>query len=135
MLRSQKKYFPYIKVMALSREEVEQRNRACKQRYYEKNREVLLQKAKEARASNPDYNVVRREKYKERLQELIAEGVYQPAKRGRKALYHTCEEALEAKREQVRISRRHAARLAHAEALLLQRKLETLTPSVDAVNL
>ena len=131
-----KKYFPYIKVMALSREEVEQRNRACKQRYYEKNREALLQKAKDARASNPDYNVVRREKYKERLQELIAEGVYQPAKRGRKALYHTCEEALEAKREQVRRSRvRHAERLAHAEAILLQRKLETLTPSVDAVNL
>ena len=44
-----KKIFPHIKVMALSREEVEQRNRACKQRYYEKNREALLQKAKEAR--------------------------------------------------------------------------------------
>ena len=118
--------------MALSREEVEQRNRACKQRYYEKNREALLQKAKEARASNQDYNVVRREKYKERLQELIAEGVYQPAKRGRKALYHTCEEALEAKREQVRMSRvRHAERLAHAEAILLQRKLETLTPIIE----
>ena len=116
----------------MSREEVEQRNRACKQRYYEKNRAALLQKAKEARASNPDYNVVRRERYTERLQELIDEGVYQPAKRGRKALYHTREEALEAKREQVRMSRvRHAERLAHAEALLLQRKLETLTPSVE----
>ena len=107
--------------MALSREEVEQRNRACKQRYYEKNREALLQKAKEARASDPDYNVVRRERYKER-----------PAKRGRKSLFHAREEALEAKREQVSTSRlRHAERLAHAEALLLQRKLETLTPSVE----
>jgi repressor LexA len=35
--------------MALSREEVERRNRDCKKRYYEKNREVLLQKAKEAK--------------------------------------------------------------------------------------
>jgi hypothetical protein len=110
--------------MTLSREEAERRNRACKARYYEKNRDVILQKAKEARDANPEYNVVRREKYRERLQELIDEGVYQPAKRGRKALYHTHEEAAEVKREQMKASRaRRAERIAEAEALLLQKRI------------
>ena len=50
--------------------------------------------------------------------------MYQPAKRGRKALYHTHEEALEAKREQMRVCRvQRAERIAHAEALLLQKKM------------
>ena len=81
--------------MTLTRDEAERRNRACKARYYEKNQDMILEKAREARQGNPDYNVVRRERYKEKLQELIDEGVYQPAKRGRKALFHTREEALE----------------------------------------
>jgi hypothetical protein len=77
--------------MVLPREEADRRNRTCKKRYYENNRDMILSKAKMARDSNPEYNVVRREKYKARLQELIDEGVYQPAKRGRKALYHSPE--------------------------------------------
>jgi Asp-tRNA(Asn)/Glu-tRNA(Gln) amidotransferase A subunit family amidase len=110
--------------MTLTREEAERRNRECKKRYYEKNKELILGKAKTARESNPDYNATRREKYKEKLQELIDEGVYQPAKRGRKALYHTHEEALEAKREQMRVCRaQRAERIAHAENLLLQKKM------------
>jgi hypothetical protein len=72
--------------MTLTREEAERRNRECKKRYYEKNKDLILEKAKVAREANPDYNASRREKYKEKLQELIDEGVYQPAKRGRKAL-------------------------------------------------
>lgn len=110
--------------MTLTKEEAERRNRECKKLYYEKNKELIQEKAKMARESNPDYNAVRRQKYQEKLQELIDEGVYQPAKRGRKSLYHTHEEALEAKREQMRISRtRRTERIAEAEALLLQKRL------------
>ena len=115
--------------MTLTREEAERRNRECKKRYYEKNKDLILGKAKAARESNPDYNASRREKYKEKLQELIDEGVYQPAKRGRKALYHTHEEALEAKRVQMRVCRaQRAERIAHAENLLLQKK--TMNPEI-----
>ena len=110
----------------LTREEADRRNRDCKKRYYETNRDTILLKAKVARDSNPDYNLVRRERYRQRMQELIDEGVYQPAKRGRKALYHTPEEAAVVKREQMQISRaRRAERLAQAEALLQQKKLGT----------
>ena len=110
--------------MTLTREEAERRNRECKKRYYDKNKDTILGKAKAARDSNPEYNVDRREKYREKMQELIDEGVYQPAKRGRKSLYHTREEALEVKHEQMKVCRvRRAERIAEAEALLLQKKL------------
>jgi hypothetical protein len=35
--------------MTLTREEAERRNRECKKRYYEKNKELILEKAKAAR--------------------------------------------------------------------------------------
>ena len=113
--------------MTLTREEADRRNRECKKRYYEKNRDLILEKAKATRESNPAYNAARRQKYKDKLQELIDEGVYQPAKRGRKSLYHTREEALEVKHEQMKVCRaRRAERIAEAEALLLQKKLASV---------
>ena len=108
----------------LPRDEAERRNRECKRRYYETNRDLLREKAKAARAADPDYNLKRKEQYRAKIQELIDEGLYQPAKRGRKALYHTPEEAMEAKRLQMQASRaRRAERLASATALLNQRRL------------
>ena len=108
----------------LPRDEAERRNRECKRRYYETNRNLLREKAKAARAADPDYNLKRKEQYRAKIQELIDEGLYQPAKRGRKALYHTPEEAMEAKRLQMQASRaRRAERLASATALLNQRRL------------
>ena len=108
----------------LPRDEAERRNKNCKKLYYEKNREAILAKARDARQNNPEYNTVRRERYNTRIQELIDEGVYTRAKRGRKPLYHTHEEALIAKREQMRASRaRRTECLAKAEALLMQKKM------------
>ena len=108
----------------LPRDEAERRNRECKRRYYETNRNLLREKAKAARAADPDYNLKRKEQHRAKIQELIDEGLYQPAKRGRKALYHTPEEAMEAKRLQMQASRaRRAERLASATALLNQRRL------------
>ena len=108
----------------LPRDEAERRNRECKRRYYETNRNLFREKAKAARAADPDYNLKRKEQYRAKIQELIDEGLYQPAKRGRKALYHTPEEAMEAKRLQMQASRaRRADHLASATALLNQRRL------------
>ena len=108
----------------LPRDEAERRNRECKRRYYETNRDLLREKAKAAREADPEYNTKRKEQYKAKIQELIDEGLYQPAKRGRKALYHTPEAAVEAKRLQMQASRaRRAERLAAATALLNQRRL------------
>lgn len=116
--------------MVLPRDEAERRNKNCKKLYYEKNREAILEKARVARQNDPEYNAVRRERYNARIQELIDEGVYAPAKRGRKPLYQTQEAALEAKREQVQASRiRRAERLAQAEALLLQKKMGNEAPT------
>ena len=108
----------------LKRDEAERRNRECKKRHYEQNRDMILEKAKAARQNDPEYNAVRRERYTAKMQELIDEGLYEPAKRGRKPLYHTPEEAQAAKREQMQASRiRRTERLAAAEAVLLQKKL------------
>jgi hypothetical protein len=108
----------------LPRDEAERRNRECKRRYYETNRDLLREKAKAARAADPEYNVKRPEQHRAKIQELIDEGLSQPAKRGREALYHTLEEAMEAKRLQTQASRaRRAERLAAATALLNQRRL------------
>jgi len=114
----------FKRVMVLPRDEADRRNKACKKLYYEKNREAILAKARDARQNDPEYNTVRRACYNTRIQELIDEGVYTPAKRGRKPLYHTHEEALIAKREQMRASRiRRTERLAQAETLLMQKKM------------
>ena len=108
----------------LPRDEAERRNRECKRRYYETNKDMLREKAKAARVADPEYNTKRKEQYRAKIQELIDEGLYQPAKRGRKALYHTPEEAMEAKRLQMQASRaRRAERLAAATARLNQRRL------------
>jgi Asp-tRNA(Asn)/Glu-tRNA(Gln) amidotransferase A subunit family amidase len=117
----------------LPRDEAERRNRECKRRYYETNRDMLREKAKAARAADPNYNQKRKEQYRAKIQELIDEGLYRPAKRGRKALYHTPEEAMEAKRLQMQASRaRRAERLAAATALLNQRRLgEPLSEESD----
>ena len=114
----------FKRVMVLPHDEAERRNKACKKLYYEKNREAILAKARDARQNDPEYNTVRRARYNTRIQELIDEGVYTPAKRGRKPLCHTHEEALIAKREQMRASRvRRTECLAQAEALLMQKKM------------
>ena len=117
----------------LPRDEAERRNRECKRRYYETNKDMLREKAKAARVADPEYNTKRKEQYRAKIQELIDEGLYQPAKRGRKALYHTPEEAMEAKRLQMQASRaRRAERLAAAAALLNQRRLgEPLSEESD----
>jgi hypothetical protein len=117
----------------LPRDEAERRNRECKRRYYETNKDMLREKAKAARVADPEYNTKRKEQYRAKIQELIDEGLYQPAKRGRKALYHTPEEAMEAKRLQMQASRaRRAERLAAATARLNQRRLgEALSEESD----
>ena len=117
----------------LPRDEAERRNRECKRRYYETNKDMLREKAKAARVADPEYNTKRKEQYRAKIQELIDEGLYQPAKRGRKALYHTPEEAMEAKRLQMQASRaRRAERLAAATAHLNQRRLgEALSEESD----
>jgi hypothetical protein len=108
----------------LPRDEAERRNRECKKRYYEKNRDMLREKAKAARVADPQYNTKRKEQHRAKIQELIDEGLYQPAKRGRKALYPTPEEAMEAKRLQMQACRaRRAERLAAAIARLNRRRL------------
>jgi hypothetical protein len=117
----------------LPREEAERRNQECKRRYYEKNKDLIREKGKAARAADPDYNIKRKEQYKAKIQELIDEGLYQPAKRGRKALYHTPEEAMEAKRLQMQASRaRRAERLAMAITRLNQRRLGENLSGEDA---
>ena len=116
----------------LPREEAERRNRECKRRYYDRNRDLLREKAKATRVADVDYNAKRKEHYRAKIQELIDEGLYQPAKRGRKALYHTPEEAMEAKRLQMQASRaRRAERLAAATALLNQRRFGEALPDED----
>jgi hypothetical protein len=117
----------------LPRDEAERRNRECKRRYYETSKDMLREKAKAARVADPEYNTKRKEQYRAKIQELIDEGLYQPAKRGRKALYHTPEEAMEAKRLQMQASRaRRAERLAAATARLNQRRLgEALSEESD----
>jgi hypothetical protein len=117
----------------LPREEAERRNQECKRRYYEKNKDLIREKGKAARAADPDYNIKRKEQYRAKIQELIDEGLYQPAKRGRKALYHTPEEAMEAKRLQMQASRaRRAERLAMAITRLNQRRLGENLSGEDA---
>jgi hypothetical protein len=99
----------------LSTEEAERRNRECKKRYYEKNKQTLREKAKALRLADPEYNRKRREHYREKMALLIDEGLFQPAKRGRKRIYETPEEAMAAKKEQMKIGRaRRKERLAAA---------------------
>ena len=106
----------------LSKEEAERRNRECKKRYYEKNKELLREKARAAREADPEYNTQRKEKYKETIQELIDAGVYKP---GRKPLYETPEEAHEMKKQQMRASyARRQERLSEAMTTLAQMKLK-----------
>jgi len=108
--------------MVLPREEALRRSRECKRLYSERNKELLRAKAKAAREANPEYNAVRNQKYKAKIQELIDAGLYQPSKRGRKPLYTTPEEAKEAKRRQMKESRqRRSQLLAEARALLNER--------------
>ena len=117
----------------LPREEAERRNQECKRRYYEKNKDLIREKGKAARAADPDYNIKRKEQYRAKIHELIDEGLYQPAKRGRKALYHTPEEAMEAKRLQMQAGRaRRAERLAMAITRLNQRRLGENLSGEDA---
>lgn len=97
--------------MVLPREEALRRNRECKRLYSERNRELLRAKAKAARDANPEYNALRKERYKAKIQELIDAGLYQPSKRGRKPLYSTPEEAKEAKRRQMKESRQRRSQL------------------------
>lgn len=108
--------------MVLPREEALRRSRECKRLYSERNKELLRAKAKAAREANPEYNALRKQKYKAKIQELIDAGLYQPSKRGRKPLYTTPEEAKEAKRRQMKESRqRRSQLLAEARALLNER--------------
>ena len=58
----------------LPRDEAERRNRECKKRYYEKNRDMLREKAKAARVADPQYNTKRKEQYRAKMQELIDSG-------------------------------------------------------------
>ena len=109
--------------MVLPREEAVRRNRESNRLYSERNKDVLRAKAKAVRDANPEYNNLRKEKYRANLKELIDEGLFQPSKRGRKPLYHTPEEAREAKQRQMRESRqRRSQLLAEARALLEQRR-------------
>jgi hypothetical protein len=109
--------------MVLSREEALRRNRESKRLYSVRNRELLRAKAKAAREANPEYNTVRKERYRAKLQELVDAGLFQPLKRGRKPLYSTPEEAMEAKRRQMKESRLRRSRLlAEARALLEERR-------------
>lgn len=101
----------------LPREEAERRNAECKRRYYERNKEMLLEKARLARQADPEYNTQRKIKRKQTMQQLIDAGVYQPAKRGRKRLYETPEEAHTAKKQQLKESHaRRKERIAKAMA-------------------
>lgn len=88
----------------LPRDEAERRNRECKKRYYENNKQLLREKARAMRLADPEYNQKRRDSYRRKIDLLIDAGVFQPAKRGRKRLYATPEEAMAAKKEQMRIS-------------------------------
>ena len=109
----------------LSKEEAERRNRECKKRYYEKNKDLLREKARAVREANPEYNTQRKEKYQETIQHLINAGIYQAAKRGRKPLYETPEEAHEIKKQQMRVSyARRKERISEAMATLAQMKLK-----------
>jgi hypothetical protein len=109
--------------MVLPREEALHRNRERKRLYSERNKELIRAKAKAAREANPEYNTVRKERYRAKLQELIDAGLFQPLKRGRKPLYSTPEEAMEAKRRQMKESRLRRSRLlAEARALLEERR-------------
>ena len=89
----------------LSPEEAERRNRECKKRYYEKNKEKLREKSRALRLADPDYNRKRKEQYRKKMDLLIEKGLFQPAKRGRKRIYETPEEAMAVKKEQMKISR------------------------------
>ena len=109
--------------MVLSREEALRRNRESTRLYSVRNRELLRAKAKAAREANPEYNATRKERYRAKLQELVDAGLFQPSKRGRKPLYSTPEEAMEAKRRQMKESRLRRSRLlAEARALLEERR-------------
>ena len=118
--------------MVLPREEAVRRNSECKRLYSERNNDVLRAKAKAARDANPEYNNLRKEKYRANLKELIDAGLFQPSKRGRKPLHHTPEEAREAKQRQMRESRqRRSQLLAEARALLEQRRTSQPQGSAD----
>ena len=54
----------------LPRDEAERRNRECKRRYYETNRDMLREKAKAARVADPEYNTKRKEQYRAKIQEF-----------------------------------------------------------------
>ena len=67
------------------------------------------------RLADPDYNRKRREQYRDKMTLLIDEGLFQPAKRGRKRIYATPEEAMAVKKEQMKLGRaRRKERLAAA---------------------
>lgn len=118
--------------MVLPREEALRRSRECKRLYSERNKELLRAKAKAAREANPEYNAIRKQKYKAKIQELIDAGLYQPSKRGRKPLYTTPEEAKEAKRRQMKESRqRRSQLLAEARALLNERLASLMVMEED----
>ena len=88
----------------LPRDKAERRNRECKRRYYETNKQLLREKARAVRLADPEYNQKRRNSYRKRIDLLIDAGVFQPGKRGRKKIYATPEEAAAAKKEQMKIS-------------------------------
>ena len=117
----------------LSPEEAERRNRECKKRYYEKNKQKLQEKSRALRLADPDYNRKRKEKYRNQMALLIEEGLFQPAKRGRKRIYETPEEATVVKKEQMKISRaRRAERMAAALKALNEKMIrEDLGPSSE----
>jgi hypothetical protein len=121
--------------MVLSREEALQRDRESKRLYGERNRELLKAKAKAAREANPDYKLLRKERYRKQIQELVDAGLYQPAKRGRKPLYSTPEEAMEAKRRQMIESRLRRSRLlAEARALLEAQRASLVTERITRME-
>ena len=113
--------------MVLSREEALRRNRESKRLYSVRNRELLRAKAKAAREANPEYNTTRKERYRAKLQELVDAGLFQPSKRGRKPLYGTPEEAMEAKRRQMKESRLRRSRLLAEARALLEEQRASLT--------
>jgi hypothetical protein len=118
--------------VTLPREEAERRNRECKKRYYETHKEELREKARAARVADPEYSQKRRASYRKRMDRLIEAGLFQPEKRGRKPIYQTPEEAKEAKREQMKISRaRRAERLIAAMRVLNERLAQQPLPKED----
>ena len=83
--------------------------------------------------ADPDYNRKRKEQYRKKMDLLIEKGLFQPAKRGRKRIYETPEEAMAVKKEQMKISRTlRAERMAAALKALNEKMIrEDLGPSSE----